>query len=991
MKGDFSRDTFNGRKHYGRVLMQQGRVQVDADPNEQVAIDDHIDTATTYDVIGQSGVPLALLPDGTPAGGFQITLNADGSDLTISRGRMYVEGELVENDLHNATFLHQPDRPFPSGTTLANLADLAAGAGTYVVYLDVWERLVTALDDALIRETALGGPDTSVRAKLLWQAKLARTGAVDPSATCDSVGNAWRPQTANQGTLAAQTGAPQVDQLPCILPPETGYRRLENQLYRVEIHQAGTYGTAMFEWSRENGSVVAGVMAPPGPNPPTTVIGPTFSVTTVGRDSSLGFKPGDWVELIDDRGELLAGHGELLQVQTVDPAGLTITTKTAAANPVDLSLHPKLRRWDQTGDGLGGGITIADGSWIKLEDGVQVQFSSGQFNVGDYWLIPARTKTSVQGGHIEWPVDSANNPLALPPRGIIHHYAKLALVAFDGKRFQNVGNSVPDCRPSFPPLTSIQPSQPAVSPCTIVVAPGPGWEKPLLALFKDGALVDAEICFPVGNFPAIAPVAIRTTGNVKVCGAGFGTRLVGKTLESVLRFEGCASVVVRDLFAVTSAVDAPNDPARKHVNGTLEFHQCQEVSVENVSVQCGSGPIRGAACLTVVSDITDQNAATGSGSVRIRDSRFQVGEMQFGILLVHVARATIEDNEIDIGAATVVRRPFPVRLQDPIYQAMARSVLLSHLTVGARSAGGTPPTAGTPPRTRRAGRQPVGATGAAAPTGAAAAGPAGAAAERSNVTLTIGNRVVSFLSHPGLQSTWQTFIDRNAPKEFATDRDLIKFMASSAARILADPTARQQLAGFSDVIHFLEQQEVPVAARGIAVVGRAAQDLHIRNNSINGAMQAITAGMSHREPKPGTPDRAHSVRIVGNVIDVILNSLARKTARHAIFVGNVESLQIEENRAKLTAPASLQVPSDGIRVFGYLGKKMIVRQNHLSGFSPGILVDALLAPGKSITTGLPYQAETRPGNLWLIADNVFEGGSRTPIHAPACAIFDNVY
>lgn len=43
--------------------------------NEQVAIDDHINTATTYDVIGQSGVPLALLPDGTPAGGFQIARN----------------------------------------------------------------------------------------------------------------------------------------------------------------------------------------------------------------------------------------------------------------------------------------------------------------------------------------------------------------------------------------------------------------------------------------------------------------------------------------------------------------------------------------------------------------------------------------------------------------------------------------------------------------------------------------------------------------------------------------------------------------------------------------------------------------------------------------------------------------------------------------------------------------------------------------------------
>ena len=38
MRGDFSRDTFDPRRHFSRVLMQQGRVQLDADWNEQTAI-----------------------------------------------------------------------------------------------------------------------------------------------------------------------------------------------------------------------------------------------------------------------------------------------------------------------------------------------------------------------------------------------------------------------------------------------------------------------------------------------------------------------------------------------------------------------------------------------------------------------------------------------------------------------------------------------------------------------------------------------------------------------------------------------------------------------------------------------------------------------------------------------------------------------------------------------------------------------------------------
>jgi hypothetical protein len=38
MKGDFSRFTFKKEKHYSSVRMQQGRVQLDADWNEQMDI-----------------------------------------------------------------------------------------------------------------------------------------------------------------------------------------------------------------------------------------------------------------------------------------------------------------------------------------------------------------------------------------------------------------------------------------------------------------------------------------------------------------------------------------------------------------------------------------------------------------------------------------------------------------------------------------------------------------------------------------------------------------------------------------------------------------------------------------------------------------------------------------------------------------------------------------------------------------------------------------
>jgi 2-polyprenyl-6-methoxyphenol hydroxylase-like FAD-dependent oxidoreductase len=41
----------------------------------------------------------------------------------------------------------------------------------YLVYLDVWERHLTHIEAPSIREVALGGPDTTTRAQIVWQVR----------------------------------------------------------------------------------------------------------------------------------------------------------------------------------------------------------------------------------------------------------------------------------------------------------------------------------------------------------------------------------------------------------------------------------------------------------------------------------------------------------------------------------------------------------------------------------------------------------------------------------------------------------------------------------------------------------------------------------------------------------------------------------------------------------------------------------------------------
>ena len=498
MKGDFDRETFDPRKHYAGVLSQQGRVATAADWNEQGEIVRRRIRIEARDVIGPCGGP-------EDDCGFAIGLS--GGALTIGAGRYYVDGILCENDA-DVAYEQQPDYPSPPGW-LASL-----GTAQYALaYLDVWGRHVTALDDPRLREVALGGPDTDTRLKRVWQVKLlplAVTGnASDLAAlqaeraaiaqkraaaaaagdtatvqkadaeiakidaeianlsagpTCDSGFDEWDALVADPDRrLNARTTAPPPDQGPCIVPPAAGYRRLENQLYRVEVHHGSDTGAPTFKWSRDNGTVVTTIRK---------ISGKEIDVDDLGPDDVLGFASGQWVELSDDALELAGQPGQLAQIDAIDLGLRRITLLTApaplaaTADGVDPALHPKLRRWDQGDGATADGVAIG-AAWVALEDGVEVQFGGSGFRTGDYWTIPARTAT----GEIEWPPFAIPNqsPEAQPPRGIRHHYCRLALLAFDtGTESWGV---VEDCRHPFPPLTD-----PTCCSSTALHVVGINWE-----------------------------------------------------------------------------------------------------------------------------------------------------------------------------------------------------------------------------------------------------------------------------------------------------------------------------------------------------------------------------------------------------------------------------------------------------------------------------------------------------------------------------------
>jgi hypothetical protein len=466
MQGDFSRLTFDPRKHYRGVRMQQGRVQLDADWNEQIDILNYFFETQFKDILGSSGAPQATA-------GFKITIeNNDDSqqvlpaiaqahqnqqesearsqallDFSISRGHYYVDGILCENE-QDVLFSSQPY--YPQARIPSVLKERC------LVYLDTWQRHITAFEDASLREIALGGVDTTTRIQTIWQVKLlpithkhsheilARDGHVTYEEVIELP--EWHElvhRHKKKGKLTARH-----------VPNSS---TLDNQLYRVEIHRVHD-GKATFKWSRENGSIVFDVeqiLSYEKKEHNTAQC--TIIVSDLGRDLTQ-LQKGDWVEFVYDETVLHGYTLPLYQVTNVPDATqrevrlvgqyaqkLEKLTQQDSGKPNTLLI----RRWDYSRANAqeSGTRSVEEDTWLDLEHGIQICFSSGgAYNVGDYWLLPSRMLLN----DVEWPSGS-NGPLAQLPHGIQHHYCPLALLHLHNQSW----TVVKDLRRLFAPLPTI--------------------------------------------------------------------------------------------------------------------------------------------------------------------------------------------------------------------------------------------------------------------------------------------------------------------------------------------------------------------------------------------------------------------------------------------------------------------------------------------------------------------------------------------------------
>jgi hypothetical protein len=97
MRADISRSTFRQDNHYSAVVQQQGRVILDAEANEQAAIQTQALRTFITDLVGPHAGP--QVAENSGAFGITLVLGKDGKPANLSiraSGRYYVDGIAVE-------------------------------------------------------------------------------------------------------------------------------------------------------------------------------------------------------------------------------------------------------------------------------------------------------------------------------------------------------------------------------------------------------------------------------------------------------------------------------------------------------------------------------------------------------------------------------------------------------------------------------------------------------------------------------------------------------------------------------------------------------------------------------------------------------------------------------------------------------------------------------------------------------------------------------
>ncbi len=430
MGSDIARVSFDPTRQYRSVVLQQGRVTLEADGNEASRIAAEALRLETIDIIG---------PAGTPDDGYKLGLDASGN-VAVLPGTMYLGGWRLVLDAP-VELDQQPD--------WLDMPPQQASGGPTLVALLATEQSIGAVEDQPLREVALGGPDSAARTRLMQHfLRLSVDGR-----TCDSAAKEVDALLAQDGvTLDPKTfqllssARLQVGFVPPIGPPDPcdppaqgGYLGADNQMIRVTVIDFNPKnGTGKLLWGWNNASFLYRG-APSGPQ--------AMTLTPIPMDAEHSPQQSQAIEVLltqadlGDGNDIAAIQGQAaVLTQAYDPDTDLMTLPSGFTLPS--TNRPLFVRLWQAIVPFTSGTPVALDAVSGLSVTITMTALPTRIAARPFWRFAVRPATPT----LVYPQRYLEAPQ--PPDGPRQWLCDLAVVEL-GDRFQLLD----DCRKHFRPLT----------------------------------------------------------------------------------------------------------------------------------------------------------------------------------------------------------------------------------------------------------------------------------------------------------------------------------------------------------------------------------------------------------------------------------------------------------------------------------------------------------------------------------------------------------
>jgi len=581
---DLSRSAFYPGKRFAGVRMQQGRVLTDDDFNEQEQINHEDKRLSTLDIVGKAG---------SPDNGLFISdagVNENGINFTINEGTFYAGGLriAVTDDQYfqlQDDWLQKAVNPAPDGERYD------------MVYVEVWQQSVSAVEDSELYEKALGGPDTTTRRRTMFRVKMLAD--VDTN----NCGEAW--QLVKAG-IESSLGGEFVDNYHlksdadlqvgyvtngesenlCTPSVLAGYLGADNQAIRVQLVDENH-----LTWGFDNGAPLYRVSLEDAASDRQTI-----KLLTDPKDEAHWPQSGQIVEILPwsavlENGEKLAeetspGHFSRLSASyNPDTGEITLSTsvpdgfgeqwesrddaddlRTTRFGTEELdSEHGYffMRAWDRGAD-HDSDVNIpipASGEVELLKTGLKISLEGDYPLPGDHWVIAVRPHTPDQV--VPWELEVTREA-----DGYQRFYAPLAIIHWRPNQFPFIY----DCRKRFRPLIDQD------GCCSYTVGDGVNsegdfnsLEQAIVHLPDDGG----RICLLAGVHHA--NLQMQGLKNIRITGCGRQT-IVHPNMDAdkapIIAMDACHNIVIDDITFNTmtgTAIEIKDDIAHQKQSSSIHI------------------------------------------------------------------------------------------------------------------------------------------------------------------------------------------------------------------------------------------------------------------------------------------------------------------------------------------------------------------------------------------------------------------------------------